>query len=86
LLSVIGASERVAGEPSAIWLEIARFLRNPHKPAILAIARPDHKKNLPALVSFISSTIATLGNAMKHIRKYQNTMIHFPAACSCHLR
>ena len=30
----------------AIWREIARFLRNPRKPAILALARPDAKKNL----------------------------------------
>ena len=29
-----------------IWREIARFLRNPRKPAILALARPDAKKNL----------------------------------------
>lgn len=29
-----------------IWKEIARFLRNPRKPAILALARPDAKKNL----------------------------------------
>ena len=29
-----------------IWKEIGRFLRNPRKPAILALARPDAKKNL----------------------------------------
>jgi sucrose-phosphate synthase len=32
-----------------IWREISRFLRNPRKPAILAIARPDVKKNLVRL-------------------------------------
>ena len=29
-----------------IWKEIGRFLRNPRKPAVLALARPDAKKNL----------------------------------------
>lgn len=30
--------------------EISKFLRNPHKPAILAMSRPDPKKNLTTLV------------------------------------
>ncbi|GIX01023.1 MAG: sucrose-phosphate synthase [Pirellulaceae bacterium] len=30
--------------------EVARFLRDPHKPMILAIARPDERKNLDMLV------------------------------------
>lgn len=34
----------------AIWQEIARFLRNPVKPAILAMSRPDAKKNITTLV------------------------------------
>lgn len=33
-----------------IWQEIARFLRNPLKPAILAMSRPDSKKNIATLV------------------------------------
>lgn len=33
-------------EEPPIWREIAKFLRNPRKPAILALARPDPKKNL----------------------------------------
>ncbi|GMH33769.1 hypothetical protein BSKO_01603 [Bryopsis sp. KO-2023] len=40
-------TERV--EPS-IWKEIARFLQNPRKPVILAMSRPDAKKNITALV------------------------------------
>lgn len=36
-------------EPS-IWGEIKRFFSNPHKPIILALARPDPKKNLTTLV------------------------------------
>jgi sucrose-phosphate synthase len=38
----------VAGPP--IWREITRFLRNPGKPAVLAMSRPDPKKNLTTLV------------------------------------
>ena len=34
----------------AIWQEIAKFLRNPLKPAILAMSRPDAKKNITTLV------------------------------------
>jgi sucrose-phosphate synthase len=33
-----------------IWQDIARYLRNPLKPAILAMSRPDAKKNLTTLV------------------------------------
>lgn len=36
-------------EPS-IWSEIRRFFNNPHKPIILALARPDPKKNIATLV------------------------------------
>ncbi len=35
---------------SRLAAEIARFLRDPRKPMVLAIARPDERKNLPALV------------------------------------
>ncbi|MCI48852.1 sucrose-phosphate synthase, partial [Trifolium medium] len=30
----------------AIWLEVMRFFTNPHKPMILALSRPDPKKNI----------------------------------------
>ncbi|XP_015088064.1 probable sucrose-phosphate synthase 2 [Solanum pennellii] len=33
-----------------IWSEIMRFLTNPHKPMILALSRPDPKKNITTLV------------------------------------
>lgn len=33
-----------------IWAEVMRFLSNPRKPIILALARPDPKKNLVTLV------------------------------------
>ena len=36
---------------SRIAQEIARFLRNPRKPAILAMSRPDAKKNITTLVN-----------------------------------
>ncbi|CAI0556057.1 unnamed protein product [Linum tenue] len=33
-----------------IWSEIMRFFTNPHKPAILALSRPDPKKNVTTLL------------------------------------
>nr|AAZ85400.1 sucrose-phosphate synthase 2 [Physcomitrium patens] len=45
--SVVPVSPR-ANPP--IWDEIMRFLTNPHKPMILALARPDPKKNLTTLL------------------------------------
>ena len=33
-----------------MWAQIFRFLRHPRKPAILALCRPDAKKNLPTLL------------------------------------
>lgn len=33
-----------------IWQDIARFLRNPLKPAVLAMSRPDAKKNIATLI------------------------------------
>ncbi|KAJ0972860.1 hypothetical protein J5N97_020819 [Dioscorea zingiberensis] len=33
-----------------IWAEIMRFFTNPHKPMILALARPDPKKNVTTLL------------------------------------
>ncbi len=33
-----------------LYADVARFLRDPKKPMVLAIARPDERKNLPALV------------------------------------
>ncbi|KAL4458202.1 hypothetical protein ABPG75_013067 [Micractinium tetrahymenae] len=48
----LGPAELVL-DPSAgppIWKEITRFLRNPLKPAILAMSRPDPKKNITTLV------------------------------------
>lgn len=35
---------------SAMLQEIFRFLRNPRKPTILAMSRPDAKKNITTLV------------------------------------
>ncbi|KAK1376321.1 hypothetical protein POM88_032514 [Heracleum sosnowskyi] len=42
-----GASPKAV--PS-IWAEVVRFLTNPHKPMILALSRPDPKKNLTTLL------------------------------------
>ncbi|KAI8477407.1 MAG: hypothetical protein J3K34DRAFT_515747 [Monoraphidium minutum] len=37
-------------EDPKIWQDIFRFLRNPRKPVILAMSRPDAKKNITTLV------------------------------------
>eukprot|EP00250_Pteridium_aquilinum_P016325 c23050_g1_i2 orf=218-3400(+) len=45
------SSEPMSPKPEpSIWGEIKRFFSNPHKPIILALARPDPKKNLTTLV------------------------------------
>eukprot|EP00246_Nothoceros_aenigmaticus_P009060 TRINITY_DN24356_c0_g1_i1.p1 TRINITY_DN24356_c0_g1~~TRINITY_DN24356_c0_g1_i1.p1 ORF type:complete len:1079 (-),score=209.77 TRINITY_DN24356_c0_g1_i1:461-3697(-) len=38
-----------------IWLEIMKFFTNPHKPMILALARPDPKKNITTLLKAFGS-------------------------------
>ncbi|KAK1400058.1 Sucrose-phosphate synthase [Heracleum sosnowskyi] len=44
-----GSDDPASPDP-AIWTEIMRFFTNPRKPTILALARPDPKKNLTTLV------------------------------------
>ncbi|KAI3443885.1 hypothetical protein Pfo_000550 [Paulownia fortunei] len=43
-------NEDVKSPDPPIWAEIMRFFSNPRKPMILALARPDPKKNLMTLV------------------------------------
>jgi sucrose-phosphate synthase len=45
--NVVPVSPRVE---HPIWGEIMRFFTNPHKPMILALARPDPKKNITTLL------------------------------------
>ncbi|XP_078430712.1 putative sucrose-phosphate synthase 1 [Wolffia australiana] len=45
-----GVEEHPVLPDPPIWAEIMRFLANPRKPMILAIARPDPKKNIVMLV------------------------------------
>ncbi|KAJ3678294.1 hypothetical protein LUZ60_002097 [Juncus effusus] len=43
----------IIGSPRSnppIWSEVLRFFTNPHKPMILALSRPDPKKNITTLV------------------------------------
>ncbi|KAM0933897.1 putative sucrose-phosphate synthase [Dioscorea sansibarensis] len=47
---VEGNEENPATPDPPIWFEIMRFFSNPRKPMILALARPDPKKNLITLV------------------------------------
>ena len=43
-------------EPTSIREELARFLRHPGKPVILALARPDERKNFPGLIRAYAET------------------------------
>ncbi|KAA8535166.1 hypothetical protein F0562_030169 [Nyssa sinensis] len=45
-----GNEDHPASQDPPIWPEIMRFFSNPRKPMILALARPDPKKNLTTLV------------------------------------
>ncbi|XP_077217348.1 putative sucrose-phosphate synthase 1 [Tasmannia lanceolata] len=45
-----GNEESSASPDPPIWFEIMRFFTNPRKPMILALARPDPKKNITTLV------------------------------------
>ncbi|KAL5571755.1 hypothetical protein UlMin_021352 [Ulmus minor] len=49
LKSLIGNSGNKTQLPP-IWSEIMRFFTNPHKPIILALSRPDPKKNVTTLL------------------------------------
>ncbi|XP_008795846.1 probable sucrose-phosphate synthase 1 [Phoenix dactylifera] len=47
---VEGNEDNSASPDPPIWSEIMRFFTNPRKPMILALARPDPKKNITTLV------------------------------------
>ena len=51
-------------EDPPIWADVFSFLKNPRKPAILAMSRPDAKKNLTTLVEAFASngTLRQLAN------------------------
>lgn len=52
-------------QPSApFYEELSRFLYRPHKPIILALSRPDERKNIPALIHAYgqSPALQTLAN------------------------
>lgn len=51
LKSLIGPDRSQIKKPvPPIWSEIMRFFTNPHKPTILALSRPDPKKNVTTLL------------------------------------
>nr|VDC90146.1 unnamed protein product [Brassica rapa] len=51
LKSLIGPDRNQIKKPvPPIWSEIMRFFTNPHKPTILALSRPDPKKNVTTLL------------------------------------
>ncbi|KAI3845946.1 hypothetical protein MKX03_013631 [Papaver bracteatum] len=52
LTSLIGSDRTTQnkGHLPPIWVEVMRFFTNPHKPMILALSRPDPKKNVTTLL------------------------------------
>ncbi|XP_048235112.1 probable sucrose-phosphate synthase 3 isoform X2 [Ricinus communis] len=51
LSSLIGGTDGSSPKAiPAIWSDVMRFLTNPHKPMILALSRPDPKKNITTLL------------------------------------
>ncbi|KAL4566202.1 hypothetical protein LXL04_030314 [Taraxacum kok-saghyz] len=50
LESIIGRDRAKNKKVPPIWSEIMRFFTNPHKPMILALSRPDPKKNVTTLL------------------------------------
>ncbi|KAA3453706.1 putative sucrose-phosphate synthase 4 isoform X2 [Gossypium australe] len=52
LMSLLGSDDRAQNKTHLpqIWSEIMRFFTNPHKPTILALSRPDPKKNVTTLL------------------------------------
>ncbi|KAH7521660.1 hypothetical protein FEM48_Zijuj07G0056600 [Ziziphus jujuba var. spinosa] len=52
LTQLIGGSDGMSSPKGlpAIWAEVFRFFTNPHKPMILALSRPDPKKNITTLL------------------------------------
>ncbi|KAL2467557.1 putative sucrose-phosphate synthase 4 [Forsythia ovata] len=50
LRSLIGTDRTQKRPIPSIWSEIMRFFTNPHKPMILALSRPDPKKNVTTLI------------------------------------
>ncbi|KAJ9541601.1 hypothetical protein OSB04_028107 [Centaurea solstitialis] len=62
-----------------IWSEIMRFLTNPHKPMILALSRPDPKKNITTLLKAFGEChpLRELANlsASKKAKYHKKTLI-----------
>ncbi|KAE8732472.1 putative sucrose-phosphate synthase 2 [Hibiscus syriacus] len=51
IVSVLGGTDGSSSKAiPAIWSEVMRFLTNPHKTMILALSRPDPKKNITTLL------------------------------------
>ncbi|KAH7664119.1 Sucrose-phosphate synthase plant protein [Dioscorea alata] len=50
LVQITGADGASPRSVPPIWPEVMRFFTNPHKPMILALSRPDPKKNITTLL------------------------------------
>ena len=65
--------------------EISKYLRNPHKPAILAMSRPDPKKNITTLVKAFgeNKTLRGLANLVLIMVSVMLATLPYLAAPAC---
>ncbi|KAL6868321.1 hypothetical protein ACP4OV_015166 [Aristida adscensionis] len=63
-LQALIASDKAKKPLPPIWSEVLRFFTNPHKPMILALSRPDPKKNVTTLLKAYGES--------RHLRELAN--------------
>jgi len=63
-----------------------RFLTNPHKPMILALARPDPKKNIPTLLRAFGECrpLRELANLVTNYLSILFSINYFSQICVCY--
>lgn len=64
LRALISPQEKAKKPLPPIWSEVLRFFSNPHKPMILALSRPDPKKNVTTLLKAYGES--------RHLRELAN--------------
>ncbi|XP_044485639.1 probable sucrose-phosphate synthase 3 [Mangifera indica] len=67
LATLMGGTDGSPKAIPAIWVEVMRFLANPHKPIILALSRPDPKKNITTLLRAFGES--------RHLRELANLVL-----------
>ncbi|XP_044478739.1 probable sucrose-phosphate synthase 3 [Mangifera indica] len=67
IATLMGGTDGSPKAIPAIWVEVMRFLANPHKPIILALSRPDPKKNITTLLRAFGES--------RHLRELANLVL-----------